>query len=166
LIYTVDNLPAGVSSRCKRELGAGYGQADNQLSAISVVGADTRNVYVVDRTAFKVFSSTGTLQRVIPSGLSGRGGAICFDPCDPNNVLFVTDTGANCIWVIRRDTSQVQTRIPPRDNGLFKQPTGITCAGDHLVVCDTANNRIQVHILSITMSSYHFIDSSRLHMMW
>ncbi len=114
---------------------------------VAVDGED--NIYVTDSAEGKifVFDSSGKFRRVMASlkgeGYFKRATGIAVDSA--SGKIYVSDTLRQQIWVLDMQGRLVQ-KIggPGTGNGEFNYPTELRLSGDHLLVVDAMNFRVQV----------------------
>ena len=121
----------GTPVRVISGLNSPYGVAFN--SAGEVLVTMTGEVGVFDKQGKKLRTIKHTFQHP-------RGIAVDKDDC-----IFVSDHGHDCVYKLDKDENQLKV-IGKRGsgNGEFKNPGGMAVVGEHILVCDEDNHRIQV----------------------
>ncbi|XP_019540124.3 RING finger protein nhl-1-like [Aedes albopictus] len=126
-------------NKCHRPAGVGvapWKQETVEQSLLYISGAESRLIYVVNRTTGDV------VQRIVHEDMSYPNG-ISFD--EEKQEIFVSDKWKHCIFVFAADGTFMRQLCDKGDQeGLLRAPEGIAIGPNGvLFICDTGNDRIQ-----------------------
>ncbi|KXJ77728.1 hypothetical protein RP20_CCG006778 [Aedes albopictus] len=126
-------------NKCHRPAGVGVAPWTHETveqSLLYIAGAESRLIYVVNRTTGDV------VQRIAHEDMSYPNG-ITFD--EEKQEIFVSDKWKHCIFVFAADGTFMRQLCDKGDQeGLLRAPEGIAIGpSGALFICDTGNDRIQ-----------------------
>ena len=130
---------------CKCMLGTGPGQILKPKNI--AISTKTGCIFVAEKGNNRVqaFAPTGDPMFSFGKRLKGNSMMKPYGVCVLNEKVYVSQTQSNCIMVFNTNGEYcMQSGGEGRGEGCFNFPAGLSTDGTRILVCDCANNRIQV----------------------